>query len=106
MCFGVCCGFSMNAVNLQFSSTSIIPYSLANSIGIAIAGTLVPGIMIPVLSLSKDFNYDSSVAVSPNGPIGEDKSNNTSTPEKFCLGCGRKLNPNVIFCENCGKKVE
>ena len=74
-------------------------------IGIAIAGALVSGIMIPVLALSKDFNYDSSVTVSPNGPIGDDKANNTSMPERFCLGCGQKLNQNVSFCENCGKKV-
>lgn len=77
-------------------------------VGIAVAGTLVSGIMVPVLALSKNYEYDSSVAVSPNGPIGEDKSttNNTSTPERFCLGCGQKLKPNTSFCENCGKKVE
>ena len=74
----------------------------------AILGTLFSGIMIPVLGLSKDYQYDSSVAVSPNGPIGEDKmtNNNTNTPERFCLGCGQKLSTNVSFCENCGKKVE
>jgi len=74
-------------------------------IGIAIGGMLVPGIMVPVLALSKNFEYDSSVEVSPNGPIGDNKKHN-SGPERFCLGCGQKLKPSAIFCENCGKKVE
>lgn len=77
-------------------------------IGIAIGGTLVPGIMIIILGLSKNYEYDNSVEVSPNGPIGDNKevSNKNTTPERFCLGCGQKLKPNVLFCENCGKKVE
>lgn len=72
----------------------------------AILGTLFSGIMIPVLGLSKDYEYYSQVAVSPNGPIGDDKDSNTTTPERFCLGCGQQLKPNSSFCENCGKKVE
>lgn len=76
--------------------------------GIAIAGVFVSGIMVPVLALSKSYEYDSSVAVSPNGPIGDNKDSATITnePERFCLGCGQKLKPNSLFCENCGKKVE
>lgn len=75
--------------------------------GIAIAGVFVPGIMIPVLGLSKSYEYDSSVAVSPNGPIGDNKeTSRTQEPERFCLGCGQKLKPKSLFCENCGKKVE
>ena len=76
--------------------------------GIAIAGVFVSGIMVPVLALSKSYEYDSSVAVSPNGPIGDNKDSDTTTnePERFCLGCGQKLKPNSLFCENCGKKVE
>lgn len=79
-----------------------------NPVSTAILGTLFSGIMIPVLGLSKSYEYDSSVAVSPNGPIGEDNtsSNNNTAPERFCLGCGQKLKPNSAFCENCGKKVE
>lgn len=80
-----------------------------NPIGFAIGGALVPGIMVIVLALSNNCQYDNSVAVSPNGPIGDNKTssnNNTTTPERFCLGCGQKLKPNTAFCENCGKKVE
>jgi len=78
-------------------------------IGIAIGGALVPGIMILILGLSKNYQYDSSIAVSPNGPIGDttkEANNNTATPERFCLGCGQKLKPNTSFCENCGKKID
>ena len=79
-----------------------------NPISIGILGTLFGGIMVPILGLSKNYQYDSSVAVSPNGPIGDNNTNkNTAnTPEKFCLGCGQKLNPNSLFCENCGKKID
>ena len=79
-------------------------------VGIAIAGIFVPGIIVPILGLSKNITYDSSVAVSPNGPIGEPKENENNYTnnvyERYCLGCGKKLNPNNAFCENCGKKVE
>ena len=79
-----------------------------NPVSTAILGTLFTGIMIPVLGLSKSYEYDNSVTVSPNGPIRDDKesSNNNNTPERFCLGCGQKLKTNSAFCENCGKKVE
>ena len=78
--------------------------------GFAIGGALVSWIMIPILALSKKYVYDASVAVSPNGPIGDNKENNNNNtaaePERFCLGCGQKLKPGQAFCENCGKKVE
>lgn len=101
-------GLATSAVNF------FVFYNLAKKmhkdpIGIAIGGALASGIMIPILALSKNFVYDSSVAVSPNGPIEDNKSKtntNTATPERYCLGCGQKLNQNVSFCENCGKKVD
>lgn len=104
--------FFVNIANLAVNF--FIFYNLAKkmhkeTISTAVLGTLFSGIMIPVLGLSKSYEYDSSVAVSPNGPIGDDKpssNNNTATPEKFCLGCGQKLKPSAAFCENCGKKVE
>ena len=79
-----------------------------NEVSTAILGTLFSGIMIPILGLSKDYQYDNSVSVSPNGPIENNKTNTscTYTQERFCLGCGQKLKPNSQFCENCGKKVE
>lgn len=78
-----------------------------STISTAILGTLFSGIMVPIMGLSKDYVYDQNVAVSPNGPIGEDKNTTTKNEtEKFCLGCGQKLKQNSVFCENCGKKVE
>ena len=73
-----------------------------------VLGIFFPGILAAVLGFSKEAKYDSSVVVSPNGPIDDKKSTNTSTsePERFCLGCGQKLKPGASFCENCGKKVE
>lgn len=96
----------------SMAANFFIFYNLAKKMhkepmGIAIGGALVSGIMVPVLGLSKNYQYDSSIAVSPNGPFGDDKSTTNSTePERFCLGCGQKLKPNSIFCGNCGKKVE
>lgn len=72
-------------------------------VGIAIGGAIAPGIMIPVLALSKKFNYNSYIPVNPNGPIGD---KNRRGIQKYCLGCGQELKPNSVFCENCGKKVE
>ena len=73
-----------------------------------VLGIFFPGILTAVLGFSKEAKYDSSVVVSPNGPIDDKKTttNTTSEPERFCLGCGQKLKPGVQFCENCGKKVE
>lgn len=76
------------------------------SIGYAIASIFISKILILVLGFSKD-EFDNSILVSPNGPIGDNKQNNTSNnPERYCLGCGQKLKPNTQFCENCGKKVD
>lgn len=77
-------------------------------VGFGVAGIFVAPILVMILGMSKNYEYDNSVAVSPNGPIGEEKSNNNQnyTPERYCLGCGQKLSSNSQFCENCGKKVE
>ena len=74
-----------------------------------VLGIFFPGIIAAILGFSKEAQYDSSIVVSPNGPIDDKKENNntnTKEPEKFCLGCGQKLKPDTKFCENCGKKVE
>lgn len=73
-----------------------------------ILGLFFSGIIAAILGYSKNMKYDSSVVVSPNGPIDDKNSTKTkaSEPERFCLGCGKKLKPGVQFCENCGKKVE
>ncbi|MGM9881947.1 MAG: DUF5684 domain-containing protein [Bacilli bacterium] len=78
-------------------------------VGFGVVGIFVAPILIMILGMSKDYQYDNSVVVSPNGPIGDEKNNNTNqntTPERYCLGCGQKLNSNDQYCQNCGKKVE
>ena len=51
-----------------------------NPVSTAILGTLFPGIMIPIIGLSKNYQYDPTVKVSPNGPIGDEiNANNTNT---------------------------
>ena len=75
-----------------------------------ILGALFSGIIAAVLGFSKDAKYDSSVEVSPNGPIDSGKPKTTtssaSESERFCLGCGKALKKDAKFCENCGKKVD
>lgn len=60
-------------------------------------------IMVMILGFGS-ATYDAGVAVSPNGPIGENKTPTTGD-ERFCLGCGKKLASGVKFCQNCGKEV-
>ena len=59
-----------------------------------------------VLGFSNKYTYDSSIEVSPNGPIGDTKESKSNEPEKYCLGCGCKLKPGTKFCEKCGKEVQ
>lgn len=73
-----------------------------------ILGAFFEPFICMILGFSDKYVYDASIPVSPNGPIGEEKENSSTSnePERFCLGCGQKLKPGVQFCENCGKKVE
>lgn len=76
-------------------------------VGFGVAGIFISGILVMVLGFSKN-EFDNSIAVSPNGPIGADEanSNKSNEPERYCLGCGQKLKPNTKFCENCGNKID
>lgn len=74
-----------------------------------VLGIFFSGIIAMIFGYSNSMVYDSTVTVSPNGPIDDKKETTTTAstePERFCLGCGKKLKPGVQFCENCGKKVE
>lgn len=72
-----------------------------NHVTYGVLGMLFSTIIVMILGFSSNYSYDSSVDVSPNGPIGD----NNKQPERFCLGCGCKLKPDSKFCENCGKEV-
>lgn len=76
-------------------------------VGYAVAAIFVEPIVTMIFGFSNKHIYDSTITVSPNGPIGVAKENtNTTSSEKYCLGCGQKLSPGVKFCENCGKEVK
>ena len=85
-----------------------------NEVLYGILGAIVPFVPVLILGFSKSIEYDNSIEVSPNGIFGAPKTNNNNTnsnaqnqqPERYCLGCGQKLDNNVQFCTNCGKKVE
>ena len=81
-----------------------------NEILYGILGIFVPYIPVLILGFSNKYTFDNNVKVSPNGIIGDPKTNNNTNndkaPERYCLGCGQKLTDNVKFCENCGKQVE
>lgn len=77
-----------------------------NQTGYAIAAAFVPGIMALVVGLSKSITWDNTISVSPNGPIDANNKDSNVPQEKYCLGCGHKLDNGVQFCKNCGKKVE
>ena len=101
------CNLASMAVNF------FIFYNLAKKmkqqpIGFGVAGALVGPITTMILGFSDKYTYDSSIEVSPNGPIGDSdtKTSTSNEPEKYCLGCGCKLKPGTKFCERCGKEVK
>lgn len=64
---------------------------------------------MPIMTMVLGFGsaeYDASIPVSPNGPIGNDVASTTASEERYCLGCGKRLPSNVKFCQNCGKEVD
>ena len=77
-----------------------------NQTGYAIAAAFVPGIMALIVGLSKSITWDNTISVSPNGPIDANNKDSNVPQEKYCLGCGHKLDNGVQFCKNCRKKVE
>lgn len=82
-----------------------------NEVLYGILGVLVPYVAVLILGFSKNINYDNSIEVSPNGPIGNPNNNNNNTSNnnttnKYCSKCGQKLVNNANFCENCGNKIE
>ncbi len=77
-------------------------------IGFGVLGLFFSSIVVMIAGFSNNYKFDDNVTVSKNGPIDDANrnTNNNSEPERYCLGCGQKLKPDIKFCENCGKKVE
>ena len=87
---------------------------------IAILTTIFPIIMIPIMGFSKNYQYDSNIVVSKNGPFGQsyqdtpnehnnpinnELSNISSNDIAYCPNCGTKSSPDSQFCGNCGQKL-
>ena len=94
-----------------------ISKKLHRDIGFAILMTIFPYVMIPIIRLSKKYQFDSSVSVSEMGPFGDNKvqssvqtttynENNGDSTHKFCSYCGAEIKQGYNFCEQCGNKVE
>lgn len=102
------CNIASMAVNF-FILYNIAKKMKQQPMGFAIAGIFVQPIMIMVLGFSSKYSYDPSIEVSPNGPIGENSTNNSTSSNatiKYCSGCGSKIISGSQFCDKCGKKVE
>lgn len=99
------CNLASMAVNF-FVFYNIAKKMKQQPIGFGVAGALVKGIIVMILGFSDKYTFDSSVQVSPNGPIGDTKESKSNEPEKYCLGCGCKLKTGTKFCEKCGKEVQ
>ena len=92
-----------------------ISKKLNKDISIAILTTIFPVIMIPIIGLSNDYQFDQSVIVSPNGPFENNNNNKETTTstkktedtnKKFCPKCGKEIKDTFKFCDNCGEKLK
>ena len=84
--------------------------------GFAVLMTLFPIVLIPMLAFGKSYEYDNSVAVTPNGPFdakkegaavagSEPKAEEKKEGTKFCPNCGGPIDGDK-FCPSCGSKTE
>lgn len=106
-------------------ATFFVNYNIAKKlhkeVGFAILATLFPVIMYPIIAFSNNYQFDQSVEVSPNGPIGDNNNQTSSTTQntasvnnnsentensRFCTKCGTKTKGNEKFCTNCGNKLD
>lgn len=92
--------FILNTGTMFFIFWNLAKKMDKETVPTAVLGALFSPIMIMILGFSGNYSYNEKIAVSPNGPIGDNKE------EKYCLGCGVKLKHDTKYCENCGKKVD
>lgn len=107
----------------SFVANFFVCYNLSKKfhkdVGFAVLLFFFPFIMIPLIGLSGNYQYDSEAVVSENGPIegsytyhgnSQDSSHSEATmnyeEKKFCAYCGNSLNRAAKFCGNCGKEVK
>ena len=84
--------------------------------GFAVLMTIFPVVLIPMLAFGKSYEFDSSVAVTPNGPFDAKKEGAATVSEtpkaeekkegtKFCPNCGGPVDGEK-FCPSCGSKID
>ena len=85
-----------------------ISKKLHKDTGFAVLTTLFKYIMIPLIGLSNNYQFDNTVKVSNMGPFDStNNSNNTNNPDKlYCQHCGKEIEKDNKFCKNCGEKIK
>ena len=110
-----------NIINSNLTSLSILAalfgkfccfYNISKKLhkdtSVAILTTVFPIVMIPIIGLSKDYQFDKSVPVSENGPF-ESTPKPKQQEEKnpyFCPKCGKEIKKDSKYCMHCGEKLE
>lgn len=125
-CFGF---FDDSDLGTLLSIASLIAYffvyynlskKLHKETGFAILMTCFPIVMIPIVGLSSSICFDKDVAVSENGPIGDNAKcfsyNDTSDSRytdtdshiehRYCQYCGKPVSDDAKYCGNCGNEIK
>ena len=112
---------SIAAFIANFFTCYNISKKLHKDTGFAILMTLFPFIMIPIIGLSSNYQFDDKVIVSENGPIqgttnhseGSSSSENNSeissnqpNQTRFCSYCGTQIDTGSKYCGHCGKEIK
>ena len=78
----------------------------------AILTTIFQGIMVPIIGLSKEYQFDNSIKVDELGPFKNNNntkintSKKTDDEKKYCPNCGTETKEKVEYCKNCGTKLK
>ena len=88
-------------------------------ISFSILTTIFTFVMIPIAGFSKSYQFDGSVMVSENGPIGDAKQNNSYTGTEYkreenfgnndvnyCQHCGGQIKNGAKYCSHCGTEIK
>ena len=89
----------------KFACFYNISKKLNKDTSFAILTTLFSGIMIPIIGISKSYQFNKEIQVSKLGPFSNIKEN-TNTQKKFCSSCGNTIKNNDKYCPNCGTKIK
>ena len=83
----------------RFACFYNISKKLQKDSSIAFIATVFPIIMIPIIGLSKNYQFDNSIPVNENGPFQSNPTQNTKTDNQT-----NTTSKDTKYCPNCGKK--